>query len=265
MVLGDLEHALDVGADRHRFGAAVEHAAAWRDHLWVVIGPARTGQIEELFPFGKTRRGIRIGIDKDMQVVEGGEQASMARLQHAVPKHVARHVADPDHREVAVLDIAPQLAEMAFDQFPRATRGDPHRLVVVTRGAAGGESVAEPEAVFFRYPVRDIGERRGALVGGDDEVRIVGVMAHGLGRRHDCVTSAAIVGALGKDIVGNVEQAADQDLVTLDPLSHQLIARGGRPLQHEAAFRADRHDDRVLDRLRFHQPENLGAEILLAV
>ena len=41
------------------------------------------------------------------------------------------------------------------------------------------------------------------------------------------------------------------------PLRHQL--------GHEAAFGADRHDHRVLDLLRFHQPENLGAEILRPV
>ncbi len=36
-------------------------------------------------------------------------------------------------------------------------------------------------------------------------------------------------------------------------------------LGHEAAFGADRHDHRVLDLLRLHQPEDLGAEILRPV
>src|SRR5204863_7615842 len=38
--------------------------------------------------------------------------------------------------------------------------------------------------------------------------------------------------------------------------------RGRRTLEDEATLRADRHDHDVLDHLRFHQPEDLGAEIL---
>jgi hypothetical protein len=40
------------------------------------------------------------------------------------------------------------------------------------------------------------------------------------------------------------------------------VAGGGRD---EAALRADRHDDRVLDHLRLHQAQHLGAEILAPV
>ncbi len=36
-------------------------------------------------------------------------------------------------------------------------------------------------------------------------------------------------------------------------------------LRHEAALGADRHDHRVLDLLRLHQAQNLGAEILRPV
>jgi hypothetical protein len=42
-------------------------------------------------------------------------------------------------------------------------------------------------------------------------------------------------------------------------------ARLRQAFGHEAAFGTDRHDDSVLDLLRFHQPENLGAEILWPV
>ena len=74
----------------------------------------------------------------------------------------------------------------------------------------------------------------------------------------------------GDDVVGQVQEAADQDLVAFDAFRRELLAvglapLGRRALDHEAAFRADRHDDRVLDRLRLHQAEDLGAEILPAV
>ena len=42
-------------------------------------------------------------------------------------------------------------------------------------------------------------------------------------------------------------------------------AVGRRPLEHEAAFGADRDDQRVLDHLRLHQAEHLGAEVLAPV
>ena len=80
-----------------------------------------------------------------------------------------------------------ELAEMALDRFPRAARGDAHFLVVVAVGAARGERVAEPEAALLGDAVGDVGEGRGALVGGDHEIGIVAVMAHHVARRHDRV------------------------------------------------------------------------------
>ena len=73
------------------------------------------------------------------------------------------------------------------------------------------------------------------------------------------------VDAVGDDVVGQVEKAADQDLVAFDGFGAELIVRRRRLLDDETAFRPDRDDDRVFDRLRLHQPEDLGAEILLAV
>src|SRR5207244_7517859 len=75
----------------------------------------------------------------------------------------------------------------------------------------------------------------------------------------------APVGSFRYDRVGQVEQAADQDLVALDPLAHQPPPTGRGTLDDEPALRPDRHDDRVLDRLRLHQAEDLAAEILLAI
>ncbi len=105
--------------------------------------------------------------------------------KQAVAEDVARHVADADAGEVLRLDVGPKLAEMPLDQLPRAARRDAHGLVVVTRRAARGEGVAQPEPVFLGDRVGDVGEGRGALVGGDDEIGIVAVVAdHVLGRRH---------------------------------------------------------------------------------
>ena len=72
-----------------------------------------------------------------------------------------------------------------FVQPPRD--GDAHRLVVVAGGAARCERVVEPELVALRDAVRGVGQVRGALVGGDNEVRIVLVVAEDAGRRHDLV------------------------------------------------------------------------------
>ena len=71
----------------------------------------------------------------------------------------------------------PELAEVPLDRLPGAAGGDAHRLVVVAGRAAGGERVAEPEAVVERDPVGDVGERRGALVGGHHQVGVVAVVA----------------------------------------------------------------------------------------
>ena len=51
------------------------------------------------------------------------------------------------------------------------------------------------------------------------------------------------------------------------PSSEQRLAPAlrRRPLDDEAALGADRHDQRVLDHLRLHQPEDLGAEVLAPV
>ena len=56
--------------------------------------------------------------------------------------------------------------------------------MVVADRAAGGEGIAQPMAVLRRHAVGDIGERRGALVSGDDEIGVVPVTAYDSIRRH---------------------------------------------------------------------------------
>ena len=106
--------------------------------------------------------------------------------------------------------------------------------------------------------VGDVGERRSAFVGGDDQIRIVALLAHDVARRHD---------AGGADIVGDVEQRRNEDLVGGDAfrLDGFAGASGRQIFWHETALGADRHDDGVLDVLRFHQAQDFGAEILRPV
>ena len=85
----------------------------------------------------------------------------------------------PATREILRLRVDAEFAEVTLDAFPAAPRRDAHLLVVVARRAAGREGVAEPEAVLRGERVGDVGEGRRALVGRDDEVGIVRVVAHG--------------------------------------------------------------------------------------
>ncbi len=220
MVRLDVEGALHLGADRDGFGAALENAAARRNQRAVIVGPARARQPEQPQPLGKASLGIRLGVDKDMPVIEGGEQSEVSRHQHAVAEHVARHVADADDGDLAALDVAPELAEMALDEFPGAAGGDAHLLVVVAGRPARGKSVAEPEPVFFGDRVGKIGEGGSALVGRNHQVGIVVVVPDDVRRRNDAMSSRPF----RDDVVGEVEQAADQRLVTFDRLGPQLVA-----------------------------------------
>ena len=110
----------------------------------------------------------------------------------------------------------------------------------------------------MRQRVGGVGERRRALVGRDHEIGIVAVVPHRVGRRHHVVAD---------DIVGELEQRADEDAVALRALREPglPIACRRQVLGHEAALGAHRHDDGVLDLLRLDEAEHLGAEILRPV
>ena len=191
-------------------------------------------------------------------MVERAQELDVARQQHAVAEHVTRHVADPDHREIGCMSVEAQLAEVALDRLPGAAGGDAHPLVVVPLRAAGGERVTEPEAVVGGDAVGDIGERGRSLVGGDDEVRVVLVVADHLRRRNDLAAD---------DVVCQIEQAAQKRPITGDDLLLERLAATLHrwALDHEAALRANRNDQRVLDHLRLHQAQDLGAEVLAPV
>ena len=91
----------------------------------------------------------------------------------------------PTQVKSSALGVDAELAEVPDDRLPGAAGGDAHRLVVVAGRAARGEGVAEPEALLERDGVGGVGERGRALVGGDDEVGVVAVVAHDVRRRHD--------------------------------------------------------------------------------
>ncbi|HEX5986962.1 MAG TPA: hypothetical protein VFY86_10600, partial [Nocardioides sp.] len=107
----------------------------------------------------------------NVAVVERRDQPGVLGEQHAVSEDVAGHVADADAGEVLGLAVDPALAEVPAHRLPRATGRDAHRLVVVAHRAAGGEGVAEPEAVFGSERVRRVREGRGSFVCGDHQVR----------------------------------------------------------------------------------------------
>ena len=126
----------------------------------------------------------------------------------------------PTQVKSSVWQSMPMLAEVPPHRLPGAAGGDAHRLVVVADRAAGGERVAEPEPVVLGHAVGDVGERRGALVGGDHEVGVVAVVADDAGRRD---------GLVADQVVGDVEQPGDERLVAGDrPRPSRPRGRRGR-------------------------------------
>ena len=176
--------------------------------------PARRAACARRTPLGR----VGVGVDEDVAVVVGGDEADLVAQQHPVAEDVAGHVADADGGELVDGRVQVELAEVALERLPRAARGDPQRLVVVALRAARGERVAEPEAVAPGDAVGGVRERRRALVGRDDEVGVVVVEhAHALGV-HDLALD---------EVVGEVEQAADEGHVAALDLG--LQARPGPP------------------------------------
>ena len=190
-------------------------------------------------------------------MVEGGDQPDLLRKQHAVAENVARHVADTDDGEGLALDVAVHFAEMALDRFPGAARRNADLLVIVAGRAAGGEGVVEPEMVRLADRVRRVGEGRRALVGGDDEIGIVAVMAHDILRRRHL---------RAMQIVGNGKQARNEiDVGVPAGFEDRITVAGREALGIEAALGADRYDAGVLDLLRLDEAEDFRAVVLRPV
>ena len=96
----DIEQLFHLGRNIDRLGAPLDHPATLRDQLGVVVGPATARQVEQPCTFGEALFHVRVGIDENMQMVEGADQPNMLAEQHAVAEHVARHVADTHYGKV---------------------------------------------------------------------------------------------------------------------------------------------------------------------
>ena len=169
----DPERPLRRLGERDPLGPARPDAAALGDLRPVVVVPRGAREVEQPPPLREADVRVGVGVDEDVAVVVGADEADAVRQQHPVAEHVAGHVADPDDRERVARRVDLELAQVALDRLPGAARGDAELLVVIAARAARGERVPEPEAVLLGDPVGGVGERRGALVGGDDEVGVV--------------------------------------------------------------------------------------------
>ena len=65
------------------------HAAAGGDLRAVVVVPRRAGQLEQALALGPRHVRVRVRVEEDVAVVEGGHQAQRPAEQHAVAEHVA--------------------------------------------------------------------------------------------------------------------------------------------------------------------------------
>ena len=240
-------------------GVAREDPAALGDQRAIVILPARAGEREQALALVPAGGRIGIGVEEDVAMVEGGDQLDRLGQQHPIAEHIARHVAATDDFDGFALHIDAHLEEVALYADPGTLGGDAHRLVVVAFRAAAGESIVEPEILRFGNRIGNIGEGRGALVCGDHEIGVLAIGDDHVIRMDDLVVD---------DVVGDRQQRADEGLVAGAPLGRPGLAverRVGQLLGIEPALRAGRHDHCVLDPLRFHQPEDLGAEIVAPV
>ena len=254
----DVEALFHLWRDGNALRAARKDTAAFRHDAGVVVGPGRTRQLEHALTLDEAGRRVRVWIDEDMQVVERCDQLQLVGHQQAVTEHVTGHIADADHGDAVFLHVDAALTEVTLHTDPRALGGDAHFLVVVTGGTAGRERVAQPEAVVDGDAVGDVGEGRSALVRRYHQIRVIVVMTHDVGRRHQ----GAVL-----QVVGDVQQAGNEDAVAGDALGRDLVTAAAQwqATRQEAALRTHRHDDRVLHLLGFYQAEHFSAEVFFTV
>ena len=191
-------------------------------------------------------------------MIEGRQQLDLRREQHAIAEDIAGHVAHTGNAERCRLDIDIDFTKMPLDRFPGAPRRDAHLLVVVAHGTTRGESIAQPMTMRFGDAIGYIGEGRRALVGSDNEIGIIAIMADGVGGRHQ---------TLPLEIIRQGQQGSDEEFVGLRPLCQPGRAIRGRRqlLGDEAALGSNRHDDGILDLLGLDQAQHFGAKILRAI
>ena len=194
-----------------------------------------------------------------MAMVEGRDDLKRLRKQHPVAEDIARHIAATDDADGFALHVDAGFGKVALDRKPRALGRDAHRFVIITDAAPRSERVAEPEIAVDGNGVGYVGEGRGALVGSDHEIGIVTVVDDDLCGMDDLSVH---------DIVGDRQKRADENTVTFGALGQPRRTVGNRVGQEfgiKSAFGARWHDHCVLDALRFHKPQNFGAEIVTSV
>ena len=193
-----------------------------------------------------------------MLVIKRRHQLYGFRTQQAVAKHIARHVTDTNYRDGLGLHIDTQLAEMPLHRYPGATGGNAHFLVVVTHRPTRGERIPQPEAIFFRQGVGDVGKRGGAFIRRHHQIGIIIILAFDIHRRCHLAIH---------QIIGNVQQTAHEGLIAGDTFCHDFIPVGrlGQIFGEESALCTHRYDHGIFHLLGFHQPQYFGAKILAPV
>ena len=85
---GKIEGAERFGFEFDRLLRARIHAPALRQERAVVVLPRHARRFEQTLSLGKARLVVRVGVDKDVAVVEGRDEADHGRQQHAVAEHI---------------------------------------------------------------------------------------------------------------------------------------------------------------------------------
>ena len=163
-------------------------------------------------------------------MIKGGHQFDLLGQQHAIAKHVARHVADTDDGERLGLGVVAHLPEVALNGFPAAPGGDAHLLMVVPNRATRGKGVAQPMAVIGTNAIGDVREGRSALVGGDHQIGIILIPTDDMARRHN----PAIAG----NVVGQVQQTTQESPIGFngDGLDFVAVASRWQGFREESTF-----------------------------
>ncbi len=133
-----------------------------------------------------------------MHMVEGGNQLDLFGQQHAVAKHVTRHIAHTGNGEGFFLDVLADFAEVTFDRFPRTACGDAHFLVIIALRATRCEGIVQPEAIITGHTIGDVGEGCSAFVRSNDQIGIIIIKTADTFRRDDVATD---------NIVGDIKHA----------------------------------------------------------
>ena len=192
-------------------------------------------------------------------MVECGNQLDRFGQQHAVAKHIAGHIPAARNADAVFLDVNSLLKEMALDADPSAARGNAHRLVVISVGPTACKSIAKPESGLFRDTIGNVRETRCAFISCNHEIRIFAIANnHFLRMLH----------AIARQIICHRQKRADEDFITRLTFSGpaSAVARGRwQLLGIKASLCSCRNDHRVFHALRFHQAQDLCAEIVAPV